>query len=61
MARRKLSQRNIRKLTRVGGGKSYGITIPISFIRKLKWREKQKLVVRLRGKKISIEDWVKGK
>jgi len=57
MARRKLSQMNIRKLTRVGGGKSFCITIPISFIRKLKWRERQKLVVKLRGSKITIEDW----
>jgi len=33
MPRRKLSEQNIRKITKMGGGKSYGITIPISIIR----------------------------
>ena len=43
----------------MGGGKSFGLTLPISIVRKLKWRERQKLVVRQRGKKVVIEDWVK--
>jgi hypothetical protein len=61
MARRKLSQRNIRKLTKFGGGKSYGVTLPISFIRELKWKERQKLVVEFdkRRKTIRIKDWKK--
>ena len=59
MARRKLSEKNIRKLTRMGGGRSMGLTVPIEFLRKLKWRERQKVVVRLRGKKLIIEDWKK--
>ena len=58
MARRKLSDKNIRKLSRIGN-KSIGLTLPIDMVRKLKWREKQKVVVNLRGKKITIEDWVK--
>jgi len=57
MARRKLNERNIRKITKMGGGKSFGITLPIEMIRKLKWRERQKVVVKLRGKKITVEDW----
>ncbi|NQU78029.1 AbrB/MazE/SpoVT family DNA-binding domain-containing protein [Candidatus Falkowbacteria bacterium] len=57
MSRRKLSEQNIRKATRMGGGKSLGLTLPISIVRKLKLRERQKLVVKLRGKKIIIEDW----
>jgi len=48
---------NIRKITKLSGGKSYGITLPILIMRKLKWRERQKVVVKLRGKKITIEDW----
>lgn len=56
MARRKLKHKNIRKLSRIGN-RSIGLTLPIEMVRKLKWREKQKVVVRLRGKKISIEDW----
>jgi len=61
MARRKLEQKNIRKLTKIGGGRSYGVTLPISYIRELKWRERQKLVVELdkRRKSIKIKDWEK--
>jgi antitoxin component of MazEF toxin-antitoxin module len=56
--RRKLGDKNIRKLSRIGD-KSIGLTLPIEMVRKLKWREKQKVVVKLRGKKITIEDWEK--
>jgi len=59
MARRPLKEKNIRKLTRSGGGKSLGLTIPIEIVKKLGWRERQKVVVKLRGKKITIEDWKK--
>jgi len=57
MPRRKLEQRNVRKIQSSHG--YYYISIPISVIRKLKWRERQKVVVKLRGKKITIEDWKK--
>ena len=43
---KKFKQQNIRKLTRVGGGVTYSITLPI-----LKWQEKQKLIVSLDRKK----------
>lgn len=33
------------------------ITLPIEFIRRLKWRDGQKVVASLKGKKIVIEDW----
>lgn len=58
MARRKLGQRNIRKLTRIGN-KSYGITLPIEVIREFKWKERQKLelVISKRKKEIKIKDW----
>lgn len=58
MSRRKLKNKNIRKLSRIGD-KSIGLTLPIEIVRKLKWREKQKVVVKLRGKRIIIEDWEK--
>lgn len=48
--------KSIRKITKLGKW-SYGITLPIDIVRKLKWKERQKVVVKLRGKKISIEDW----
>ena len=36
-----------------------GLTLPIQFLRKLKWRDRQKVVVTLRGKKLTIKDWKK--
>lgn len=57
MPRRKTDEENIRSLTRMGAGRSMGLTLPVQMLRKLKWRERQKLVVKLRGKKIVIEDW----
>jgi len=36
---------------------SYGVVIPKDFVKKLRWREKQKLVVKLGGKSLSIFDW----
>ena len=59
MARRKLEEKNIRKLSRVGSGKSYSITLPIDVIRSFGWKEKQKLVIEadLKRKIIKIKDW----
>jgi len=56
---RKLESQNIRKITKVAGGSSFAVTLPIEYVRKLKWRERQKVVVNLRGQKITIEDWKK--
>ena len=56
MARRKLGDKNIRKLTKIGN-KSIGLTLPIEIVRELKWRKKQKVVVKKRGKSIIISDW----
>ena len=56
--RRKIDDRNIRKLSRIGD-KSIGLTLPIEIVRELKWREKQKVVVHKRGRKIIIDDWEK--
>ncbi|MDP2684980.1 MAG: hypothetical protein Q8P20_08165 [bacterium] len=59
MSTRKLGERNIRKLKRTGKGNSgsFSITLPIELIRELKWKEKQKLVFKKRGKGILTEDW----
>lgn len=56
MPRRGLGEQNIRKLQKVGNG-SVSVTLPIELVRKLKWREKQKVVVRQRGRGLIIEDW----
>jgi len=47
---------NIRKITKVGKG-SLAVTIPIDLARKLKWKEKQKVVVKLEGRKLVVRDW----
>ncbi|MEE4116970.1 MAG: AbrB/MazE/SpoVT family DNA-binding domain-containing protein [Marinilabiliaceae bacterium] len=57
MARRKIEDRNIRSLTKVAGGTSYGITLPKEFVKKLGWRAKQKLEVKLYQDRIIIRDW----
>ena len=57
MARRSLAERKIRSLTRASGGRSYTVTLPLEYVRKLKWRSKQKLEVTLRGTRITIKDW----
>jgi antitoxin component of MazEF toxin-antitoxin module len=55
--RRKVGQENIRSLTKVSSGKSYAVTLPKEMIKKLGWKERQKLVVTQKGKSLIIKDW----
>lgn len=57
MSRRKINNNHIRSLTKVSKGRSYSLTLPIEMVRELGWRERQKLVVKKRGNKLTIEDW----
>jgi bifunctional DNA-binding transcriptional regulator/antitoxin component of YhaV-PrlF toxin-antitoxin module len=57
MTTRKTEERNIRSLSKSSKGTSYYVTIPIEYIRKLKWRSKQKLEVKLYQDRIIIRDW----
>lgn len=58
MGVRKQSENNIRKLTKMGG-KSLGLTLPVELVKELRWKEKQKVVVkRVRGG-VLIKDWKK--
>lgn len=61
MARRKIEDVNVRSLFKIGGGKSYGVTLPVEAIRAFKWQEKQKLQLTIdeKKKRIIIEDWEK--
>lgn len=59
MPRQKTSNQSIRKLSTVGSGGSYSITIPIGIVRKKKWKEHQKLVVELVGHHVVVKDWRK--
>jgi len=56
MSRRKVQERHVRKLIRLGHG-SLAVTIPIEDLRTLGWREGQKVNVRRRGQQITITDW----
>tara|TARA_B100000900_G_C20414357_1_gene648214 strand:- start:563 stop:739 length:177 start_codon:yes stop_codon:yes gene_type:complete len=58
MARRKLEDKNIRKLSKTGG-KSIAVTLPIEIVRELKWKSKQKVVVTRKGSTVIIKDWKK--
>ena len=49
----------VRKLKK-SGKYSYAVTLPMSFIKKLRWQVRQKVVISMRGKGILIKDW-KGK
>ena len=57
--RRKLEERNIRKITKMAGGSSYGITLPIEDFRAIGWKEKQKVVVKRVPGGFTIRDWRK--
>lgn len=56
MPRRTLEDREIRKLYKNSGG-TVIVSIPIELVRELGWRDGQKVVVKKKGKGVSIEDW----
>jgi len=60
MPKRKTSNKNIRKITKVGG-KSYAVTLPIEIIRLFNWKERQKVILKINKKRrtITIKDWEK--
>lgn len=55
---RKLKDKNIRSLTKAGKRSLY-VMLPIEMVEKLKWRERQKVVLSLKNGKIIIQDWKK--
>ena len=58
MGRRKDTESHIRKLHKATDY-TYTVSIPKGEIERLGWREKQKVVVKRKGKKLVIEDWKK--
>ena len=52
----KIGKQSVRKLAKLGRA-SIAVTLPIGIISELGWREKQKVVVKKRGKGILITDW----
>jgi antitoxin component of MazEF toxin-antitoxin module len=59
MAQRKAEEKNIRKLTKMGAGRSIGLILPIELVKELGWKERQKVVVSLKRREIIIKDWKK--
>jgi len=57
MATRKLADKNIRKILR--NGDSYAVTIPIEIMNELKWKEKQKVIVKKVRGGFMVKDWKK--
>ena len=56
MGRKKeFSEENERKIQK--SKRSYYITLPIRYVRELRWRETQKVVVKKDGKRLIVEDW----
>jgi hypothetical protein len=57
---KKSNEINIRKLTKLSAGSSYGVTLPISVVRKWGWKGRQKLqlIIDEKTKTIKIKDWV---
>ena len=55
--RRKLKDKSTRKIFK--SGSSYAITLPKEVVNEFKWRLKQKVIVKKRGKDILITDWKK--
>jgi len=45
-----------RKIVKNGRGSHY-VNIPREVVKELKWKERQKVVVRRSGKKLIVEDW----
>ncbi len=60
MARQKIEDKNIRKLSKSTRG-SYLVRLPVDFVRSLRWKDGQKLEFYLDKKRgrIIIKDWEK--
>ena len=56
---RKRENSHIRKLGKAGKGASIALTLPIALVRKLGWRDNQKVTAKKYGKGIIIKDWKK--
>lgn len=57
MARKKKGD-HVRTLTKIAGGKSFCVTLPISIVRELKWHSQQKVLVKRWGKKVIIQTFI---
>lgn len=56
MTRRKIEDKNVRKITKVGQS-SLSVTLPKELVKKLGWRERQKVRVAKVHGGLLIKDW----
>lgn len=58
-ANKKSDEKNVRKLTKVSGGASYSVTLPIEVVRRWGWKDRQKLqlVIDEKTQTIKVKDW----
>jgi antitoxin component of MazEF toxin-antitoxin module len=57
MSRRKVENRQIRKLSKSRNSVTMSMSIPIDIIKELKWRAGQKVVVKKHGEGFLVTDW----
>jgi len=55
MSDKNYKERNIRKITR--NGTSHSVSIPVEFLKKLDWKERQKVVIKKIRGGVVIKDW----
>lgn len=55
MPRRKLGEEGLRNIQR--SGQTHTITLPIHMVRRLGWREHQKVFVTMKGESLHVVDW----
>ncbi|MEK9181283.1 MAG: AbrB/MazE/SpoVT family DNA-binding domain-containing protein [Patescibacteria group bacterium] len=53
---RKQKEKNVRKIFRQGKT-SLAVTLPVELVAELKWKEKQRVLVKRKGSKLIISDW----
>ena len=57
MAIRKLKNKDIRNIQK--NQKTYYITLPVEAVQELGWKERQKVVVKKKGRGLTVKDWKK--
>ena len=58
MGAKREDEQSVRSITQNSTG-TYSVSLPIGLVRKLRWRQGQKVVVIRRGKDLIIKDWKK--
>jgi len=57
MAIRKLKNKDIRNIQK--NQNTYYVTLPVEAVQELGWKERQKVVVKKKGRGLTVKDWKK--